>query len=429
MADGRLIPRILLDARKLGDSGIGVYIENLVEGFLKLKQRDPEALDLKILAAPPAAVSDGESAVAEMTRKQLERWRDSVEIFVEPAPKYSFDEYFRLAGRQRSLLETVHVFHSPHYTLPFFLRVPSVVTIHDVIHVSRPERFYHGPVGRLLIRSAVRRAAHVITVSGASLVRLKKLVGPYTPPVTVIPNALRDGIGVLPRASVEEYVGQHALSRPYYVFVGSDRPHKGFRELIGAWALVKAQCLRMDWPVPKLLAVGSRYSEATKRAAEECGLRDVVQFAGEISAVDLALLYNGSRGVVVPSKEEGFGLMALEALACGVPVICTPEQSLREVCGNFAWYSEDFTAEALAQAIFASYANPDMSEAKANRGIVRAHDFERECVAERTLEVYCQVIAAAAGAGRYGESAPEEQPQGQLYGGREVYDEHLRKAL
>lgn len=376
--------RILLDGRKLGDGGIGVYIQNLVDGLILERTR---GFPLEITLIVPESLSASCTTTVEGWKGQLKLVRDS-------AKKYSSDEYLMMPRRLRSVINECDVYHSPHYTLPAQFRknsllpfrkrsIPSVVTIHDAIHLMAPESFSQRFFGSLLIRSAVRRAHHVITVSAASLSRLSRLFPGVA--ISVVPNALAKGIGLKSWAEVQRVVQQFELSQPYVVFVGSDRPHKGFVELIEALSMIE------DFK-PMVVVVGDRFSDAAKLfAANKLGAKRL-RFVGSVSQADLAAFYNGARAVMVPSRIEGFGLVALEALAAGAPLVCSPELSLREIANNCAWYADSFSAEDFSIAIKRCFEERELAEEKATQGIIQAREFSCERVAAGHLQAYIGVL-------------------------------------
>ena len=154
--------RIAIDARKLGDLGIGTHIEGLV-GELALLDRTsqysllvPERLDLPV----PAAGAENFRAVPC------------------PAPKYSLAELWALP-RQLGRLGA-ELFHSPHYVLPPRLPCPAVVTIHDLIHLRFPELLatpLHRLYARLMLSLAVRTARVVGQHALEALAHLRRSVG------------------------------------------------------------------------------------------------------------------------------------------------------------------------------------------------------------------------------------------------------------
>ena len=377
--------RLLLDGRKLGDGGIGVYIQNLVDGLI-LERARGFPIEITLIVS---------ESFNSATTKTLDGWKGKLRVVKDGARKYSSDEYLMMPRRLRSIIEESDVYHSPHYTLPAQFRkssfspfrrksIPSVVTIHDAIHLMAPENFSQKFFGGLLIKSAIRRAHHVITVSGASLSRLSRLFPGIA--ISVVPNALAKGIGLKPLAEVQRVIKRFELIQPYIVFVGSDRAHKGFSELIDA-------LFELEDHQPMLVVVGDRFSNASKLSAVKKIGANRLRFVGSVDQADLAALYNGARAVMVPSKIEGFGLVALEALAAGAPLVCSPEQSLREVAGNCAWYAESFSASDFSLAIKRCFEERELAEEKAQLGIVQATEFSCERVAAGHLQAYISVLS------------------------------------
>ncbi len=369
---------LLLDARKLGDGGIGVYIENLIDGLLELEGERVESLRLTLLVGAERQTADS----------PLKRWAGPVELVYEPSKKYSLSEYFSLAKRNRELLQRMDIFHSPHYTLPFFLGIKSVVTVHDIIHITHPDTPLHRPVANMLIQSALKRAAHIITVSESSHREVReRLVGVDTP-ISIIPNALRPGFSPRTEAENRDFIESQELPPHFCLFVGSDRPHKGFKELLYGWAK-----LRETWAEPPVIvAVGGRFSERTKKLVLKLGLERFVYFYGEASSEQLSRLYAAAEAVIIPSRQEGFGLVALEAMASGAPLICSPVQSLKEVCGGCAWFMQGLGSKEIADCVTSVFGNDLMRRKKVAAGLERALEFSRRGVALATYEVYRDVL-------------------------------------
>ena len=414
--------RVLLDGRKLGDGGIGTYIENLVRGLCLLSRKGEIDCRLTLLVTPEYAKSRRASATADASRPQSGEGTTSASveangaqaplsadlltgdilrdgellIVEEPSAKYSLSEYLFLARRHRKLLQSHDVYHSPHYTLPFFLGCPSVVTIHDVIHVTHPETPLHRPAGRALITSALRRASHVITVSEASKREIRKLLGAEagassgngasrgSPPVSVIPNALKETFRVRP--PVPETVSDSAKQKlPYCLFVGNAKPHKGWRTLLTAWQLLLSD---PKAETPHLVLVGQLVGEEVESAIKQCGLQGLVSVVRKVADEDLRALYEGARAVVVPSLAEGFALPALEALACGAPLVTTPLPAVREVCGDVPWYADGFTARSIADAVSRCLREAPLAQERRAAGQRRAAQFDIEQTAWLTWQVY-----------------------------------------
>jgi glycosyltransferase involved in cell wall biosynthesis len=135
--------------------------------------------------------------------------------------------------------------------------------------------------------------------------------------------------------------------------------------------------------------VGKKFALSRDRVSE-LDLDGHVRFFGEINLDRLALLYSGASAVLLPSKAEGFGLPALEAMGVGTPVICAGIPSLREVCGDAAFYVG--RGESFAGTVCQVLSSPDSAREKVRLGLVRAQDFDVEKCALQTWQVYEQVL-------------------------------------
>ena len=160
--------RVLLDARKLGDGGIGRYTENLIAGLC-----DNKAVDLTVLCHPDRAAQFREVS--------------SISCLTDSATSYSVDEYFRLA--KRIDWSKFDLYHTPHYTLPFGIPIPTVVTVHDLIHIEQPQKWFYPLIASKLIRSSLARSSAVLTVSEASRSSIERFYPRSKNKVRVVPNA------------------------------------------------------------------------------------------------------------------------------------------------------------------------------------------------------------------------------------------------
>lgn len=346
--------RVLLDARKLGHGGIGTYIENLIAGFLEL------GIELTVIGS----------------RRELLRFGlvDLVSIIDDETPQYSLRESFGLLRRinQRAF----DVYHAPHFTLPFGLKIPAVVTVHDLIHLRHPEHFYYPWIAKPLIRSALRRASKVITVSEASRADLLDLMhdeAGFSEKVRVIPNAV-DPRFVPP--------AQRRTENPYLLAILSNhKPHKGLSELLDAWIAFKRSA-SPEQRALRLLLVG----EGSRAAGE---VPPDVTPLGAVSKEKLVSLYQQARALIVPSRIEGFCLPVLEAHAAGTPVIATPAPAIKELLCRRDVCCAGFDAEALAAGIAEFCGRDGRNGAGLDpEGDCHLSRYTRAETARRVLDVY-----------------------------------------
>lgn len=367
--------QIVIDARKLGDGGIGVYIENLVDGLVSLKNSGELVADFVLLCEP---------SLTEAWRKH---WQGKVSVVSEISAKYSLSEYFFMPLRQKKLLSESHLYHSPHYTLPFGLGVPAVVTVHDIIHVSHPQSFSHKHIGKALIASAVKRAALVLTVSNYSAERIKEFFQCETQ-IAVTANAAQSDI-----KSID--ISAHKKQQSYCLFVGNSKPHKGLDMLIESWKILDE---KLGSQLPDLVIVSKQVTESQKLAIARSSKTMLLK---DCSVSELSRFYNLADALLIPSTEEGFGLPVLEAFLCETAVVSTPLESVKEYFNESVWYSENYTAKSFAAAVAKMLFSGEQGRIKIEQGHAIALGFSKEKMARATADCYVNVLHSF-----HGENAP-----------------------
>lgn len=374
--------RLLIDARKLGDGGIGVYLENLICGLVELKKRSELDLKLSLLVSPKAAQKN-----FQLTEFLTNLRAEGITLIEDKTKPYSFSEYFSLARKRADLFSEHDIFHSPHYTLPYFIKIPTVSTIHDIIHVDQPDTPWHKPISKFLINSTLKRASAIITVSNHSRQRLQTVFsGTKNKKIYVIYNALQKTIGACSIKPKTELRKKFSFDMPTFLFVGSDRPHKGFLELLKAWRMLR-ELSKKD---AQLFVVGESFSKKAKDVTRTLSIDKSVHFLGSLASDELNQLYKAATAVIIPSREEGFGLVALEALASKTPVISTPLPSIKEFAGlsSGVCFSKDFSHHEIARTVAGFLNNKfELPEQK-----FIDQEFEPITCARKTCKVYQEVL-------------------------------------
>jgi len=334
---GQAVPargmRALLDARKLGDGGIGVYIENLAHGLI-----EAGGVEVTLLVRPGAE----ESATS----------LGPCSFIVDSSPCYSLDELFRL-GR-RIDWSRYDVFHTPHYVLPFGVKIPSVVTVHDLIHVEQPERPFYPLIAKRLICSSVGRAHATIAVSVATRQGVLGLTRAREEKVFHVPNAI--AASLKPSSPALHLPAELQGVGSFFLSVFSNlKPHKALEDLLEAYGDFKSRGLwrQLSATCPRLVLAGygveglSGRPNVLKRIEE---LGDCVVL-GAVTRDELAALYAKAAAIVVASRTEGFCLPALEAQSLGTPVVCRPIPALQELVTERDVVAEDMSIPALRDAL------------------------------------------------------------------------------
>lgn len=360
--------RLLIDGRKLGHGGIGVYTENLIQGLL---QRGGCSI----------------TVIASKDQAQRTPFVDEVEWLIDSTRPYSLDELFRFA--RRIPFSSFDLFHAPHYILPFGIPIPTVVTVHDLIHIAHPERFFYPFIARPLLASSVARASRVIAVSRDTQRALISELGVPAPKIQHIPNAIASFLDH--PSALESGVASGAISRPYLLSIVSNlKPHKGVEDLLRAYRSFKSAC-GPHAVCPDLFLAGYGAEEIKNRATVRslAEATDGVHVLGAVEQSELRDLYRRARALVVPSLAEGFCLPALEAQACGTPVICRPVAAIQELLTPQDIVAADLSVSAFAAALEQGCGRADVRRIVANPHLER---FSLPVVAEQLHNLYTDVL-------------------------------------
>jgi glycosyltransferase involved in cell wall biosynthesis len=280
----------------------------------------------------------------------------------------------RLAGR-------LDIVHAPDFVLPP-TRARTLLTVHDLTFLVRPEcaeeglrRYLSGAVPR-----ALRRADMVLADSQATVDDLARLLHVGGPRVRLIYPGVDPRFRPLPAAEVEPVRARLGLPASFLLFVGTLEPRKNLPRLVEAFA-------QLGDPGLHLLIAGRRgwLYEDVFAAVERRGVGERVRFLDFVDDLDLPALYNLARAFVYPSLYEGFGLPALEALACGTPVVTAAVSSLPEVAGDAAVLVDPESAGSIAKGIALALAEPErLREA----GPAQARRFSWQTAARELVACY-----------------------------------------
>ena len=239
-----------------------------------------------------------------------------------------------------------------------------VVTMHDTLPLSHPELVFPRMSGRLAWRLketvAARWADRIVTVSDASRKAIEDWLGRPDSRIHVITEGA-DPI-FSPRsngpeaASVLNGYGLMAGER-YLLYVGGLSPHKNLLRLVEAFARVPMDHVRLVL-TGDVQDVFHTHVPEIRAAIARLGIEGHVTWTGFVPDEDLAYLYNQAYALIQPSLLEGFGLPAVEAMACGTPVISSRAGSLPEVVGQAGAFFDPTDVESIANAICEILANP-----------------------------------------------------------------------
>jgi glycosyltransferase involved in cell wall biosynthesis len=360
-------------------AGAGYYILELARGLAAR----PEDVDLALVTR----------------RDDAARWRalapSSVVRAAVPArrPVRLAFEQIALASVLRGLDAAVH--HGPHYTMPARAPVPCVVTVHDCTFFDHPEWHQRSKAVffRRAIRHAARRAAVLVCVSHVTADRLRAVCD-VRAPVVVAPHGV-DHTRFTPdepSAGADAHVLASArvpVGRPLVAFVGTLEPRKGLVPLVAAFDRVA------DRHADALLVLAGQPGwgmAETERALAAARHADRIVRTGYLPDEAVPALLRQAAVAVYPAFEEGFGLPALEALACGAPLVTTEGTAMAELSAGAALLAPPGDAAALADVIAAALVE-GRATPRGARGISVAAERTWDASVQQHLRAYAMAQA------------------------------------
>jgi glycosyltransferase involved in cell wall biosynthesis len=222
----------------------------------------------------------------------------------------------------------------PSHVLPLITPNKSVVVVYDVGHRFFPRA--HGVFEWLYVEWAIRRhvrvATRLLTISEASKRDLVRLYHADPSRIDVAYPAVESRFRPASVAEIERVKHRYGLLEPYVLHLGTIKPRKNLPRLVRAFA-------QADLPPRTRLALGGMSttgSDAVQQAVRETGLQTRVVRLEYVTDADLPALYSGATCVALVSLYEGFGMPALEALACGAPLLIGNRGSLPEIGADAA---------------------------------------------------------------------------------------------
>lgn len=280
------------------------------------------------------------------------------------------------------------VFHGPNFYLPPF-RGRSVVTMHDLSpylwadsHPAERVRYM-----RSEIELSMRRASVLITDSEYSRKEIAEYFSWPLDRIRAVPLASSDDFFPRSPADLQAAMQKHALSAGNYsLFLGTIEPRKNIEGLLTAYEQLPEH-LRKRWPLMIAGYSGWR-SEAIHARMRKVEAQGWARYLGYLPADELPLLMAGARLFVFPSLYEGFGLPVLEAMASGVPVVCSDSSSLPEVAGDAAMMCAAEDVDRLNELIARGLEDEAWRIAARNAGLEQAARFNWSRCADETVEAY-----------------------------------------
>jgi glycosyltransferase involved in cell wall biosynthesis len=370
---------IAFDARSLTlyKTGIGKYTENLARYLEKLDSN----VNLYLYSNRDIIIKKENNVETACARDLIGKYNSSL-WFQFSLPFYLNDQ----SGNK------IDLFHGTMAMLPLAVRMPTVVTIYDLVLEKFPETMYwkNWLSLKTLMRISARKASKIIAISENTKKDIIDYFGIDEEKIRVIYLGVDSQFSPQPDPNEADALEKYNLTDGYILSVGTLEPRKNFHRLINAYKMVASSGQK----TPKLVIIGGHGwgNEELGKVVRESGLDERVILAGYVPDEDIPVLYRNASVFVYPSLYEGFGLPPLEAMACGTPVITSNLSSIPEVVGDAAILIDPYNTAEIAQAIASVLKNEGLRDSLRTSGLVRSKLFNWEKTARETHSLYLEVI-------------------------------------
>ncbi len=283
------------------------------------------------------------------------------------SPGQGFKSHFRrLHWLQKVVPKIMHklnaeYFLSPLLEAPIFENVQSIVLAHDVIPLRYPSisflTLYH-----LIYIPFILKQSRIILCN--SICTANDLHHFYkVPKHKLFPIKLG--------FNNQKYYPIKKTKQKFFLIIGRHNPHKNLERVIKAFSFAKLN----DYKLVFVGALDQRYTPSLLKLVDELNIRHLCVWKGWIDDDEKLLLLNECQALIIASLWEGFGLPALEAMACGTPVIASDKGALPEVIGNYGYFVNPFNLQSIADAMNVVINDKKCFEKAFNEGPVRAASF------------------------------------------------------
>jgi glycosyltransferase involved in cell wall biosynthesis len=274
------------------------------------------------------------------------------------------------------------VFFSPDNFLSLSTKVPTLLTIHDLVPLQMPEqvKWIHRIYYQRYQRRYAERADHLLTISEHIKQTIMELCGVPAPRISVAYNGCREAFLPVDAPTQAAVRARFSDGQPYFFYTGAIHPRKNIPRLIRAYA-----AFRQRTGARVLLLLGGRMAwhtgEVTDAIANSPYQTDI-RVLGYVPDQDLPLLMGAAHALAYPSLSEGFGLPVLEAMRCHVPVLTSNVTALPEVAGDAALLVNPTDEQAIAQGLVDLWENDTLRRRLVEKGQAQQAKFQWDTAAE-----------------------------------------------
>jgi glycosyltransferase involved in cell wall biosynthesis len=280
----------------------------------------------------------------------------------------------------------------------FQMPIPTVVTVYDMTPLLYPDLFPKVDVWywQHVQARSLEQANAVIAISHTTKSDIERCYSMEGSKIHVVYPSVSTRFRPAGSEALAHIGEKYGLPRDYILHVGRLDRKNNIAALVEGFARFRQQA--EPGYRGKLVIVGGRYAKTPSAdldsIIEQAGLQNEVILTGRVSDDDLPALYSGAQVAVLTSWHEGFGLVAVEAMACGTPLIAHRSGAIPEVAGDAALLFDSPDSETIAAALEEVIGEPELRARLQQRGQQRARLFQAKEDARAVLKIYQEVIKA-----------------------------------
>jgi hypothetical protein len=370
--------KIGIDARMYGkaQSGIGNYIKQLTDNIFILDKTN----DYYLFLLEPI-FSEYQPAQPNIHKvKVTSHWYSLSEQtkFLWELNKYKLD-----------------LVHFPHFNAPIFYNRSRVVTIHDIIPKFFPghkqKSWFRKKAYELTLKTNLKKSKSIIVDSQAAKLDLTTYFRVPENKIAVVKLGIESHFKPSENyAKLKELKDRYQITKPFIFYLSVWRNHKNFEGLISAFEILKAKG-NFDYQLVLGGQEDPNYPNIRQKINDSVFKADIIT-PGFISDEDLPVFYQAAELVAIPSFYEGFGLIGLEAMATGTPVVSSNLTSLPEVNGDAALYFDPKNPQDIADKLAQVLNDSELKSQLIKKGFIQTAKYSWQNCAQETLKIYLQIL-------------------------------------
>jgi len=376
--------KIGIDARTMGYyPGMGRYCSSIIEALAKMDKVNKYIVYVTKRPDMPSIQNP-----------------NFIKIVVE-IPPLSLGTLFRFS--KVLARDKLDIFFAPFYISPWTVPCRMVLTVHDMMDRSFPDIFAHHPFPvssllkvfyRIVTWRSIKNASCIIAVSEFTKQEILRYHSIPGDKIVTIHEGVNNKFKQVTEADILYKIKtKYNLPSEYVLFLGTTKYYKNIHRLLEGFAHHIKNKPKGEM---QLVIAGMRnvLQSDLMRMAEYLGISERISFVGAIEEDDLAALYSGAKVFILPSLYEGFGLPALEAMACGTPVIVSNVSSLPEIVGNAAFFVNPYDAIDIYRALDMVLSNPALQQNLRQLGLEHVKKFSWDTAVKKTLDIFEEIYNA-----------------------------------